>query len=114
MSVDLITQAQTDWQNKNLDELKKNYEYMAERLEARRATCRKSSKQYYDKTYKLSSSPTAEQIEKNKKTLQRRDNYQKNYYTDNKEKIQQRQKEYRARKKAERLAKKKAEAENQE
>ncbi len=106
MSVELITPTETDWNSKNLDELKRNYEYMAQRLEARRTTCRKSSKQYYEKTYKLSNTPTQEEVEKNKQVLNRRDNYQRTYYLQNKEKIMKKQLEYRQRKKAEKEAEK--------
>jgi len=105
MSVDLITQTQEEWEKMGMGELKKKYEYMAERLEARRETCRKSSKQYYNKTFKLSSTPTAEQIEKNKNALSKRDIYQQNYYNKNKEEIRIKQKAYREKKKAEKKAK---------
>ncbi len=105
MSVDMISQAQVEWEQMGMGELKKKYEYMAERLEARRETCRKSSKQYYHKTFKLSSSPTAEQVEKNKNAIAKRDSYQQNYYNKNKEEIRIKQRAYRERKKAEKKAK---------
>tara|TARA_R110000822_G_scaffold298531_1_gene421304 strand:- start:903 stop:1232 length:330 start_codon:yes stop_codon:yes gene_type:complete len=105
MSVELISKVQTDWENMGMGDLKKKYEHMAERLEARRETCRKSSKQYYDKTFKLSSTPTAEQIEKNKIALSKRDVYQQDYYNKNKEQIRIKQKAYRERKKADKKAK---------
>tara|TARA_R110002072_G_scaffold271842_2_gene431832 strand:- start:1417 stop:1743 length:327 start_codon:yes stop_codon:yes gene_type:complete len=95
---------QNAWQNKNLDELKKDYFLMAQKLEARRATCRKSSKQYYDKTYKLKENATASEVEKNKSQLQKRDEYQKTYYDKNKETIKVKQKKYREVKKAKKLA----------
>ena len=99
---------QNAWTNKNLDELKKDYFLMAQRLEARRATCRKSSKQYYNKTYKLKEDATASEVEKNKSQLQKRDEYQKSYYEKNKDDIKVKQKQYREARKAKKLAEKAA------
>lgn len=99
MSVQLmnsvLTNAQESWETKSHSQLKAEYELMAQRLEARRATCRKSSKQYYDKTFKLRENATPEDVEKNKSSLMKRDEYQKSYYTKNKEAIKIKQKKYR-------------------
>jgi len=99
-----------DWQTKNIDELQKEYEKMMMKVEKRALTCRKSSKQYYHKTYKLGENPTTEQVEKNKNVLDRRDAYQKSYYEKNKELVKSKQKAYRDKKKAERDALKNKEA----
>ncbi len=90
-----------EWNTKNMEELKRAFESMSTKLEARRETCRKSSKQYYNKTFKLNENATQEDIEKNKILLKKRNDYQKSYYEKNKEKIKLKQKEYRMRKKAE-------------
>lgn len=99
MSTELINtvlnNAKLSWENKSHSELKAEYELMAQRLEARRATCRKSSKQYYDKTFKLKENATPTEVEKNKSSLLRRDEYQKEYYVKNKDKIKIKQKQYR-------------------
>ena len=92
------TTMKNDWDTMSMEELKKKYELMNTKLEARRATCRKSSKQYYDKTFKLSDNATAQQVAKNKLTLEKRDAYQKAYYEKNKAKIKEKQKEYRQKK----------------
>jgi len=99
-----------DWQTKNIDDLQKEYEKMMVKVEKRASTCRKSSKQYYHKTYKLSENPTAQEVEKNKKVLDKRDAYQKSYYEENKDMIKHKQKLYREKKKAERDALKNTEA----
>ena len=91
----VLNNAQKSWENKSHSELKAEYELMAQRLEARRATCRKSSKQYYEKTFKLKENATPNEIEKNKSSLLRRDEYQKSYYLKNKDKIKIKQKQYR-------------------
>ena len=87
------------WDNKTHSELRIEYALMAQKLEARRATCRKSSKQYYDKTFKLKNNATPEEVEKNKSSLMKRDSYQKSYYLKNKEQIRIKQKSYREQKK---------------
>lgn len=87
------------WDNKTHSQLKIEYELMEKKLEARRATCRKSSKQYYDKTFKLKINATPEEVEKNKSSLMKRDSYQKSYYLEHKEKIRIKQKSYREQKK---------------
>ncbi len=99
-----IIQTQTSFNNLSMAEIEANYKVMAERLEKRRETCRKSSKQYYHKTYKLKNEPTKEQIAKNKEQISKRDIYQKTYYEKNKDLIKQKQRDYRARKRAEKLA----------
>jgi len=91
----ILQKAQQSWETKTHSELKAEYELMAQRLEARRATCRKSSKQYYDKTYKLKENASPEEVEKNKSSLMKRDEYQKSYYVKNKEAIKIKQKKYR-------------------
>ena len=91
------------WQTKNLDELKADYIHMKERLDARRATCRESSKQYYAKIYKLGDDATIEQISYQKDMLNRRDKYQATYYEKNKENIRKKQKEYREKRKQKKI-----------
>mgnify|MGYP003641056960 FL=1 len=81
-------------------ELLEKYNEMKRILENRREVCRKSSKQYYNKTFKLNSDATHDQIIKNKEKIEKRDIYQKSYYDKNKEKIRIKQKEYRERRKA--------------
>lgn len=93
------------WQTKNLDELKAEYTIMKERLDARRATCRKSSKQYYAKKYKLKENASFEEITDNKHILEKRDKYQASYYEKNKANIKKKQKEYREKKKQAKSAK---------
>jgi len=93
--------SETEFNNMNMNDLKENYLRMFNTLQNRRATCRKSSKQYYNKTFKLNDNPTAEDIQKQKKVLTKRDNYQKTYYEKNKERIKERQRTYRLRKKEE-------------
>ena len=105
-STQTITElANSNWDNLSQAELKKQYENMLIRCEARKETCRKSSKQYYEKTYKLKNNPTADEVEKNKKVLSKRDNYQKDYYERNMEKIKEKQKKYRAARKLDKLNK---------
>lgn len=103
MSTELINtvlnNASQSWENKSHSELKAEYELMAHKLESRRATCRKSSKQYYDKTFKLKENATPNEIEKNKSSLLKRDEYQKSYYIQNKDKIKIKQKQYREQRK---------------
>ena len=72
-----------------------------EKVEKRKEICRKSSKKYYNKKYKLSENPTQEEVMKNKLALDRRDKTQHSYYERNKEKVKSRQKVYRERIKAE-------------
>ena len=114
MSVELINNvlknAKESWETKSHSELKAEYELMAQRLEARRATCRKSSKQYYDKTFKLKENATPEDVEKNKSSLMKRDEYQKSYYTKNKDAIKIKQKKYREERKQKKLKLKEAES----
>ena len=72
---------------------------MMERCENRKAICRKSSKKYYEKTYKLKTNASPTDISKNKDKLIKRDDYQKKYYEDNKNKIKINQKKYREQRK---------------
>lgn len=113
MSVQLISnyeqKCQADWQTKNMDELKQQYQQMMIKVEKRKETCRKSSKQYYDKKFRLKENATAEQIKDNKTILEKRDKYQASYYEKNKENIKKKQKEYRMKRKAEKLAQKEKE-----
>ena len=102
------------WQTKNLDELKAEYTLMKERLDARRATCRKSSKQYYAKKYKLKENASIDEITCQKKILEKRDKYQASYYEKNKDAIKKKQKEYREQKKQEKIKLKKEEEEKTE
>lgn len=95
------TMSENQFNNMNMNDLKENYLKMFNTIEKRRAICRKSSKQYYHKTYKLTENPTTEDIQKQKSVLTKRDTYQKSYYERNKERIKERQKQYRLRKKAE-------------
>ena len=95
------TMNESQFNNMNMNDLKDNYLKMFDTIQKRRATCRKSSKQYYHKTYKLTENPTTEDIQKQKAVLTKRDTYQKSYYERNKERIKERQKQYRLRKKAE-------------
>ena len=75
-----------------------------DKVEKRKATCRKSSKKYYDKKFQLGETPTAEQVKSNKEAIEKRDKTQKTYYVKNKEKVKARQKAYRERKKKEKEA----------
>ncbi len=115
MSVQLISnyeqKCQADWQTKNMDELKQQYQQMMIKVEKRKETCRKSSKQYYDKKFRLKENATAEQIKDNKTILEKRDKYQASYYEKNKENIKKKQKEYRMKRKAEKLAQQQKEME---
>lgn len=110
----ISTKMNTDWQTMPMEQLKANYELMAKKLEARRATCRASSKKYYDKTFKLKDNASKEQIEKNKASLDRRDKYQKSYYEKNKEAIKIKQKAYRQKKAQERKRLKELQKQNTE
>lgn len=74
---------------------------LQEKVEKRREICRKSSAKYYKKTFSLPADATKDDIEKNKNAIKKRDDYQSSYYEKNKEAIKQRQRDYRARKKAE-------------
>ena len=85
-------------------ELLEKYNEMKRILENRREVCRKSSKQYYNKTFKLNEDATHEQIIKNKEKIEKRDIYQKSYYEKNKEHIRVKQKAYRERRKANKLS----------
>jgi hypothetical protein len=78
-----------------------NYQQLQEKVSKRQATCRESSKKYYQKTFKLPENATEEQLNKQREAIEKRDKRQKSYYEANKEKILKRQKEYRARKKLE-------------
>ena len=102
------------WQTKSVDELKAEYTHMKERLDARRATCRKSSKQYYAKKYKLDEDATIEQITQQKVILEKRDKYQASYYEKNKEDIRKKQKAYREKRKKALLKKEKEDYLNME
>ncbi len=108
MSVQLmnsvLNNAKTSWETKTHSQLKEEYEMMVKRIEARRETCRKSSKQYYDKTFKLKENATPEDVEKNKSSLMKRDEYQKSYYEKNKDAIRIKQKKYRELRKQKKLA----------
>tara|TARA_R110000823_G_scaffold118370_8_gene242186 strand:+ start:2102 stop:2443 length:342 start_codon:yes stop_codon:yes gene_type:complete len=75
-----------------------------DKVEKRKETCRKSSKKYYDKKFALTENPTPEQVKANKEALEKRDKTQQSYYEKNKEKVKARQKAYRLRIKAEKLA----------
>lgn len=75
------------------------YKEAVEILRKRREANRICSKKYYDKTMKLGTEPTLEQIEKQKEMLEKRDAYQKSYYQKNREKICERQRLYRISKK---------------
>lgn len=88
-----------DFKNLSIEEIHKQFTDMANKLEARRATCRKSSKQYYNKTFKLTDKSTPADVAKNKSSLMRRDEYQKKYYQKNKEIIKLKQREYREQRK---------------
>ena len=73
---------------------------LKEKVEKRREICRKSSAKYYKKTFLLPADATTEDIEKNASAIQKRDEYQSSYYEKNKEAIKQRQRNYRAKIKA--------------
>jgi len=64
-------------------------------VEKRRESNRLYSKKYYDKTMKLDANATLEQLQKQKNMLNKRDTYQKDYYSKNKEAICERQRLYR-------------------
>ena len=85
-----------DWSVLSMSQIQENYAKMADKLESRRVICRKSSKNYYNKTFKLSDEPSMEEIQKNTKRIEKRDNYQKKYYNENKDLIKQKQRDYRA------------------
>ena len=106
--------SQNDWQTLSPQQLQTRYLEMVQKVESRRKTCRESSKKYYHKTYKLSETPSVDEVEKNKKTLERRDKYQKSYYEKNKEKIREKQKAYRLAKKAEKEAGTNSQSDNDE
>ena len=76
------------------------YKEAVETLERRREANRVCSKKYYDKTMKLGTDPTLEQLNKQKDMLNKRDTYQKSYYQKNKDKICERQRLYRLTKKS--------------
>tara|TARA_R110002153_G_scaffold274315_1_gene448469 strand:- start:12898 stop:13245 length:348 start_codon:yes stop_codon:yes gene_type:complete len=101
-----LNQSIDEFNTLSMAEVEKNYKEMADRLEKRRETCRKSSKQYYHKTYKLKNEPSIQQIQKNKEQISKRDIYQKTYYEKNKDMIKQKQREYRAKKRADKIAEK--------
>ena len=67
-----------------------------EMVERRRKSNRESAKRHYHQTMKLGDDATIEQIQIQKKRLEKRDNYQRDYYQKNKERIVIRQREYRA------------------
>jgi len=73
---------------------------LQEKVEKRREICRKSSAKYYKKTFSLPDDASKEDIEKNASAIQKRDEYQSAYYEKNKEAIKQRQRNYRAKIKA--------------
>ena len=83
----------------SLNDIQETIKSLADKVSTRREVCRKSSKQYYHKTYILSDEPTTEEVAKNKALLDKRDDYQKNYYEKNAEKIKLRQKNYRKKRK---------------
>ena len=95
-----------DFKNLSIEQLHKQFTDMAIKLEARRATCRKSSKQYYNKTFKLTDKSSPADVAKNKASLMRRDEYQKKYYQKNKETIKLKQREYREERKKKEQAEK--------
>ena len=64
-------------------------------VEKRREANRAYSKKYYNKTMKLDENATLEQLQKQKNMLNKRDTYQKEYYSRNKEAICERQRQYR-------------------
>ncbi len=82
-----------------LSELVNGYNQLSQYVEKRKETCRASSRKYYNKKFKLSETPTEDELKKNKEALEKRDARQKSYYERNKEKILARQKAYRQRKK---------------
>jgi hypothetical protein len=84
-----------------LEQLVASYEELKSYVDKRKETCRQSSRKYYNKKFKLSETPTEDELKKNKEALEKRDARQKSYYERNKEKILARQKAYRQRKKAE-------------
>ena len=90
----------------SLNDIQNTIENLVKKVSNRREVCRKSSKQYYHKTYILSDEPTTEEVAKNKTLLDKRDNYQKTYYEKNAEKIKLRQKNYRLQRKQAKEAKK--------
>ena len=90
----------------SLNDIQDTIENLVKKVSNRREVCRKSSKQYYHKTYILSDEPTTEEVAKNKTLLDKRDNYQKTYYEKNAEKIKLRQKNYRLQRKQAKEAKK--------
>ena len=90
----------------SLNDIQNTIENLVKKVSTRREVCRKSSKQYYHKTYILSDEPTTEEVAKNKTLLDKRDNYQKSYYEKNAEKIKLRQKNYRLQRKQAKEAKK--------
>lgn len=82
-----------------LSELVNGYNQLSQYVEKRKETCRASSRKYYNKKFKLSETPTEDELKKNKDALEKRDARQKSYYERNKEKILARQKLYRQKKK---------------
>ena len=90
----------------SLNDIQNTIQTLVEKVSNRREVCRKSSKQYYHKTYILSDEPTTEEVAKNKTLLDKRDNYQKTYYEKNAEKIKLRQKNYRKKRKEAKQAQK--------
>ena len=91
----------TDLSQLPLEKLVKSYSELKNYVDKRKETCRASSRKYYNKKFKLSETPTEDELKKNKEALEKRDARQKTYYEKNKEKILARQKKYRERKKAE-------------
>tara|TARA_R110000744_G_scaffold361588_2_gene469383 strand:+ start:3405 stop:3833 length:429 start_codon:yes stop_codon:yes gene_type:complete len=58
-------------------------------------------KKWYDKKTKLSENATIEDIQKQKKRIEKRDNYGKSYYEQNKDKIMEKQRQKRHKKRVE-------------
>ena len=77
------------------DEIRELLKYK-ELVERRRAMNRESAKKHYHRTMKLGEDATIEEIQFQKRRLEKRDAYQKEYYAKNRERIVERQRAYRA------------------
>ena len=69
--------------------------------ENRRSKHKVAMKKWYDKKTKLSENATIEDIQKQKKRIEKRDNYGKSYYEQNKDKIMEKQRQKRHKKRVE-------------
>ncbi len=87
-----------------MDDLIAENKRLKEAQEKRKIACRKASKKYYDKMYNQNNIDTCENLEdldKLQTRLAKREQYQKDYYEKNKDKIRERHAKYRKQKKEE-------------